>query len=265
MPARIVTRTTATLSIGDTYRAQVAEWARCLATGNVEALRDSIDGDDAAIERMIAFIDGTYMKRADWLKSAVEFVAPAFDNFDELLDAYVNAAPTVAVGANVDDADAFLEWIENTQELTPRQCDYVVCQRARHTVEALALGNRTGHVWFQEVASLATQFAGELNEDESAAERLTMHINPMHTWATVVTSELLDQECELPAEVVFFAVDERINSAQFSLGAADVVRELHLSGPTTFERWASTHPSIDRTELKELAMLLGRLGLVAFT
>jgi hypothetical protein len=171
----------------------------------------------------------------------------------------------VAVGANVDDADTFLEWIENTQDLSPQQQDYLACQRARHNVEALALRNHTGHVWFQEVASLATQFAGELNDNAAAAEELTMHINPMHTWATVLTSELLDEECELPAEVVFFAVDERINSAQFSLAAADVVRGLHLSGPTTFERWASTHPSIDRTELKQLAMLLGRLGLVAFT
>jgi hypothetical protein len=264
MPARIVTQTTATMSMGDAYRAQIAEWARRLATGSVEELRDAIDGDAAAFERMIAFVDGTYMKRAEWLRTAIEFVAPAFDNLDDLLDDYVNAAPTVAVGANIDDADAFLEWIENTQELTPRQQDYVTCQRARHTVEALALGNRFGHVWFQEVASLATQFAGELNADEGAARILTLHVNPIHTWTTVVTSELLDQECDLPAEVVFFAVDDRINSAQFSPAAADLVRELHVSGPTTLERWGSTHPSIDRTELKQLAMLLGQLGLVAF-
>ncbi|MBL8850585.1 MAG: hypothetical protein JNG89_12975, partial [Planctomycetaceae bacterium] len=208
MPARIVTRTAATPSIGDAYRSQVAEWARSLATGDVEALRDAIDGDDAAIERMIAFIDGTYMKRADWLKAAVEFVVPAFENLDELIGEYINTAPTVAVGGNVDDADAFLEWIENTQELAPRQRDYLACQRARHTVEALALANRLGHIWFQEVASLATQFAGELNEDELSEQMLTMHVNPIHTWATVQTSELLDQECELPAEVVFFGVDD---------------------------------------------------------
>lgn len=264
MSARIVNRPAAARTIGDAYRAQIAEWARCLATGDVDALRDQIEGN-AAFDRMIAFIDGTYMKRADWLKSAVEFVAPAFEDLDDLLGDYVNAAPTIAVGGNVDDADAFLEWIENTQELTPRQQDYIACQRARHTVEALALGNRVGHLWFQEVASLATQFAGELNADESAAHTLTIQVNPIHTWTTVKTSELLDQECELPAEVVFFAVDERINSAQFSTAAADLVRELYLSGPTTFERWSSSHPSNDRAELKELAMLLGRIGLVAFT
>jgi len=264
MPARIVNPTHGYATSAAAYREQVAELARCLATGSIDDLRDAIEGDDC-LDRMIAFIDGAYVKRADWLQSAVEFVAPAFENLAALVDDYVNAAPAAAIGANVDDADAFLAWIEDTQLLLPRQADFVACQRARHAVESMALANRLGHLWFQEIGSLAAQFADELNSQDEAAHRLTMHVNPIHAWARMQTAELLDHPTDLPVEVVFFAVDEGINTADFSPAAAELVRELHARGPMTFATWCSLNPSIALVELRRLTVTLAKLGLVAFT
>jgi hypothetical protein len=264
MSARTVKTTENRASSAAAYREQIAEYARCLATGSIDALRDAIEGDDC-FDRMIAFIDGAYNKRADWLQSAVEFVAPAFDNLAELIDDYVNTAPPAAVGANVDDADAFLAWLEETQTLSPRQADFVACQRARHAVESQALGDRMAYLWYQEVASLASRFADELYSQEEAAHRLTIHVNPIHAWVRMQTTELLDQPTALPVEVVFFAVDEGIHTADFSTAAADLVRELHLRGPITFENWRRENSSINPIELKTLIVTLARLGLVAFT
>ena len=72
-----------------------------------------------------------------------------------------------------DDAKQFLKWLPQVFSLTPEQHDYVTCQTARMQVESLANANRLGNLRFQELASLAADFADELAHDPFTGTRST--------------------------------------------------------------------------------------------
>ena len=246
------------------YRNQIAKLAGCLACGAVDELRDELE-DPQAFDRMVAFVDGNFAKRIDWLKRAVEFVAPVFDDWDALLEEYVNEEHLVATGANADDADAFLSWLQITQNLSPKQQDYVNCERARNAAEAQALANRLQHVRFQELASLATEFAELLVTDPKAAETLVIQVNPIRVWTRMLTAELLGNSSELPTDVLFFASGGGINTAELSPEARDLVVDLCERAPCTLESWSCVNPFIEREQLAEMCRQLAQLGLIAFS
>lgn len=246
------------------YRDEIARLASCLASGAVDELRDAVEGP-VGLERLISFVDGNFTKRMDWLKGAVEFIAPAFQNLDALLEEYVNEEHLVAVGANMDDADAFLAWLQITQNLSPMQQDYVACERARCAAEAQALANRLGHLRFQELASLAVGFAESLVADPKAAETLLIQVNPIRVWTRMLTAELLGSSSDLPADVLFFAAGGGVNTAEFSSEARDLVLDLCECAPCTLESWACVNLSIDPEQLAGMCLQLAQLGLIAFS
>lgn len=247
----------------EAYAEQLAYLARCISTGTVDGLRTSVEGP-AEFERLTWFVDGNFAKRMDWIERSLEFIAPAFENLDELLRTFVTSVPSAAVGVETDDTRQFLEWLPQATSLTPKQQDYVACQSARLHVEATAQRNRLANLRFQELASLATEFAEELGNEPAAADRLVIHLNPTHVWAQFQTGELLGEPVDEPTDIVFFAVGEAVNTAVLSPDACELVRELNESGPMTLNAWLSVNGSVRRDELVELCGTLAEMGLIVF-
>jgi len=246
------------------YREQLAYYAHCLATGRTDELKDAIEGHDA-LNRLCHFVDGNVGKRVDWLLSMVEFVAPVFENLEQLVQDYAMEWPAAAVGENRDDADVFLEWLAATHELTDVQRDYVACARARNAVDASAMQNRMGHLRFQEMVSLAEEFAAKLLTDSEAETSLMIHLNPIRVWTEFRTGELLGEKIDKPVEVLFFGDGEGVNTAALSPDAIALVRELEERSPWTLDTWATVNGSVNRRELAELCQSLAKMGLIALS
>jgi hypothetical protein len=264
MCTRLIRQRDASRRAGNSHAEQVSHLARSIASGAADELKDVVEGRDA-FERLLAFIDSTIGKRIEWLKGALEFVAPAFDEWAEIVEEYCLEGPVAAVGENVDDADALLAWLEATRPMTPVQQDYVACQRARNAVEALALNDRLAYVRFLEIASLVPQFAEELQTNPDAARNLSIHVNPIQAWARMQSGEFLSEDSDPETQIVFFPLRGDISSAELSPSAAALLHDLESRGPVTLEEWIRTTEAAGPDELTEFVQALASIGLIAFS
>jgi len=261
MSASLTLSGTKLASAQTSYAEQISMFARCMVAGDAEELKDLIEGQDA-YARLMAFIDGTVDKRIDFLKFALAWVAPVFDDFDGLAETYCFEAPHLAIGKKVDDPDAMLEWMQESIRMTPRQQDYVACQRAKHAVDAAAAANRLEYVRYQEIVSLNQEFANALRPGSLAARKLKIHANPIQVWVTMQTREFLANDSALPGDIVFFAF-RGIDSAELSSSAREMLTDLANRGPVTFDQWTKEIEAANTHELANFIRDLAMLGLVA--
>jgi hypothetical protein len=248
--------------VNESYREQIARWARAMASADEEAVRAAL-APTSPPERLALFVEGNLEKRAGLLGKYLEFVAGAFDGhaFEHLLAHYVEVQPMTAYASPTEDADRFLAWLERQHRLTPEQKDYVACQRARHAVEAEAAQNRAGHLRFQEYWSVAEALLEELGTNAG----LRVHLNPIRVWSRFHTRALLDEDAEPPADVLFFAVRRTISTAVLEPEGQALVRELAEFGPVTLEEWLARGDAADRDALLEFCHDGAAMGLVAFS
>jgi len=241
------------------YRRQLARWAQDLALAERESVAGHL-ADGSSDLHVKLFTDGNLDKRFNKLQNALEFIAGAFDPFDDLLAAYVRALPLAAYDTGSSDAERFLIWLEGDQPLTAEQRDYVACQRGRFAVENAARENRSGHVQFQELAGVAAESATALEANPD----WQLYLNPVHAWSRFQTSALLDEESTPPANVLFYAAGTEIATAVLEPAGQLLVRSLALYSPCTLDDWAATFDDTDRVELAEFCRDLAEMGLVAF-
>ena len=241
------------------YRRQLARWAQDLALAERASVAANL-ADGSSDLHVKLFTDGNLDKRFNKLQNALEFVAGAFQDFDDLLAAYVRALPLAAYDTGSSDAERFLEWLADRHPLTPEQRDYVACQRGRFAVENAARANRPGHVRFQELAGAAAESAVALD----AHPGLQLYFNPIHAWSRFHTSALLDEEATPPANVLFYAAGTEIATAVLEPAGQLLVRSLALYTPCTLDDWAAMNQHADRDELLEFCRDLAEMGLVAF-
>jgi hypothetical protein len=71
---------------------------------------------------------------------------------------YLRVRLPLAYDRTVDEAERFLDWVEQARELTPEQHDHIAGQRARYAVDAAARQNRAGHLQFQELRATTPQW-----------------------------------------------------------------------------------------------------------
>ncbi len=243
----------------DTYRDQLARLVDAMTRPNREAdvARDlSCDSTPSSVKM---FVDGNFEKRLDKLNDQLALLSTAFDEFDELIVAYIRANKSAAFDNVTTDGERMLHWLAATQHPTPQQQDYLACQHARHAVEDVARQHRLKHVRFQELYSVIETTLAEL----PANPRLTIHLNPIRVWSRFETSELLDDETSPPANVVFFAVGEEIHTAALELEGQALVNELADFQPCTLDQWAALSMQADREELASTCRDLAEMGLVA--
>jgi hypothetical protein len=244
----------------ETYRQQLARWARALAAARQQEL-SGVRGEDAAPREVQMFVEDNVNKRLDKLRQQLEFVVEAFADFNELLLAFTRGFPLEAYATAASDGERFLDWLGRTQSLTAEQADYVACQRARHAVEDAARNNRWEHVRFQELWSLAGKLAEELGTNPA----LAVHLNPARAWSRFLTPALLDEGAEVPADVLFFAAGGDIRTAILEGAGRSLVLELACLGPCTLDQWAVLTKQADREELVDFCRDLARMGAIAFS
>ena len=244
----------------DTYREQLARWARSLAAAQNHAVDDVLAAGSSAFHVKM-FTDGNLDKRFNKLTNALEFAAPAFEDFEDLVAAYVRELPLAAYDTGSSDAERMLRWLEQKTKLTLRQRDFVQCQRARHAVEAAARNNRAGHVRFQELASLAVELAATLDANPA----LMIQLNPIRAWTRFFTTALLDDDATPPVKVLFYAAGTDVATALLEPLGQALVTELDKYGPCGLDEWAMLSDQADRDGLVEFCRDSAEIGLVAFS
>lgn len=247
------------------YATQLQRLARSLAAArNDEVLDVLARGDEPWQVKM--FTDGNLDKRFEKIQRQLEFVQPAFSDFEELLVAYIRELPLAAYDTGTSDGDRFLEWLETRRKLTSEQHDFVACQRSRHAVDDEGRRNRLGHVRFQELVSLASELAGELGSNRN----LQIHLNPIRVWGRFETAALLDEDADPPADVLFYASGNEVRTAVLEPEGVTLVHELEGVSPCTLDGWCDVADSFaDREprsedELVEFCHDMASIGLVAF-
>lgn len=238
------------------YREELRRWVPALAgVQPVNGVWDALASSPAGLK---LFAEGNLSKRREKLRAQLAFVAEAFDGFEDLVSAYARTVPAPAY--DTADGEGFLAWLERAAEPTPRQRDYVACQRARLAVEAAARADRRGHIRFQALWSLAPQRAAELD----TAPKLLIGLNPIHAWSRFLTPALLDDDTALPADVLFFAAGDAIHTAVLEPHGRALIEELASHTPCTLDEWAARSRHADREELVAICRDLSEMGLVAF-
>ena len=209
--------------------------------------------------RVKMFVDGNLEKRRDKLEKQLEFVAAAFEDFDEMIVEYIKAGPLAAFGCAASDGEQMLKWLVGSRAVTAEQRDYISCQQARHAVEQRARRDRLAYVRFQELSSLVDELLPQVGRDD----RLRLWLNPTRVWATFETTELVDEDVEPPVNVLFFGSRGAVASAVLELEGQALLNELADYQPCHISQWAEVSSWADRDELIEFARDLAEMGLVA--
>ena len=240
-----------------TYRDQLLRMTRALAHANSDAIAADLSHDStpAAVKM---FVDGNLDKRFEKLMNGLEFIAPAFRRFDNLVEAYVRESTLTAYDSGVSDCDRMLAWLEQMRRLSPRQLDYIACQRARHQVEALAREHRLEYVRFHERWSVTQTLVEQL-----PAGMAILYLNPIRVWTTIGAAELLGEEVDRTTRVVFFPVAGEISTAALDDRGSALLAELVALGPAPYLSWAATSKVAQDEDLLDIVRDLAAMGLVA--
>lgn len=240
------------------YRDQLAGWVQALACARPEALQSILE-EGSSLSNVDMFLESNRAGRRQKLLAHLDFVIPAFEDFEGLLDRYLRDCPLAAYHSIAADAERWLGWIENCMDLAPEQRDYVACQRARMAVETAARRNRSGHVQFQKLGRVTEGLVAGLGGEA----RFRIHLNPIRSRSRFVTTALLDEGAIPPADVEFFAVRDEIATAILEPSGRARIEELALCSPCTLDEWAGPGQHGNRAELAALANDLAGIGLVA--
>jgi hypothetical protein len=255
----------------DAYRDQIIRCARALAVAKNDAVEDSLA---AGMRPLLVklFTDGNLDKRCQKLQDQTGRVAEVFDaaEFEERIVRYVRTVPLAAYDTGDSDGERFLQWVLETADVSAVQRDVIACEQGRYAVEAIARGNRMGHVHFQELWSLSERLSlgaafATPNLDSPAPHSgpPRLHLNPIHAWGRFETNELLDAEDAVPATVMFFPVGKEVRTAVLEPDAMDIVRVLESSGPVCFDELRRRLPSVDADGLAAVCGDLADIGLAA--
>ena len=242
------------------YREQLTRLVQDMALPNREAELESQLRVPSRPEHIKLFVDGNLDKRLDKLSRQLEFVAAQFEDFEALIVDYIRAQPLAALDSGTHDGDRMLAWLVANRELSPEQRDYVLCQRTRHEIEALAARRRLAYIRFNERFSLVGRFAERLESDPA----LQIYLNPIRRWARFTTAELLEETTRPPANVLFFAARGHVATALLELEGQTLINELADLQPCPLETWATSTDLLDQSELVQFCHDLATMGLICF-
>jgi hypothetical protein len=186
----------------------------------------------------------TSSHRMDELKNSCALLADGFNEFDDMIETYVQEVPLQVRDSESRDCDRFLLWLEQCVELSDEQRDFIINQQSRHAVEFVALKQRIAHSRFQEMARDGVAI------DAKSAKHLAnyVHLNPVHVWATFETHAFLDEETPVPATVLFYPANDEICTAVVSEGTKTFLRNLER-GPLKLKTLIRQTPKSDRESL----------------
>lgn len=243
----------------DAYREQIIRFAEATAVAKNDLVRRDLP-DEAAMQFVEMFTDGNLEKRHGKIKDQLDLLEAGYDRLDEFIDRFIHEVPLAAYDTGNTDTERFLKWLLLNTPLSREIRDRVTCHRSRNAVEFMAAKNRLGHVRFQELSGSRELFLEEWGENLD----LWMHLNPIHVETVFRTPELLDEETELPATVMFFPVGNNIHTAILEPAGQDLVHLLEETGPARLVELVRQTSFEDRSELTETCRELTEMGLAAF-
>jgi hypothetical protein len=207
----------------------------------------------------LAASDPSLARRMESLQASCDVLADGFDQLDSLVDRYLHETPLASYEDQTLDAERFLDWLDQRDDLTHEQRDYLTCQRSRHAIEFVAFRKRLAHLRFQQLLSQPADGTASLN----GRTTVVLHLNPVHVWATYDTHVLLEPDAVVPATVLFFPVGDEIRTLTMSDEAADLVRRLEYAGPTPIRELIAWSTRKVREQRLAMIRLLADRGLVA--
>ena len=244
------------------YRDMIQKVTRAIAEARIEDVLPYL-GKQYEEKHVALFVDSNFDKRIDVLFRLMPFVSEDedFPNFEDLAAEFADSAPIRAYEGSTEECDAMLAWLEETQNLTPRQQDTIVTQRARYGVEHLARDHRGLHVRFQELVTLAPKLVTQL----SSNDQLTVHVNPIHCWAELNSDKYLDEGESPPVPAMYYADDDEVRTAMFEPFGKEKIEQLNAMAPCPFAQWAMVADDMDRDDLLAFAKGLADLHVIAFS
>lgn len=238
------------------YREQIARCTDALARGQLNRLRRELVGD-ARLDQVAAFSQENAEKRAEKLLDRLEWMRDHFPDLEAWVNDYVAQVPAIAYANTSRDIGRFFDWIVKTHRPSQEQRECFAMEGGRLGLEEIARHRRALHVQFQ-------RRLRESDPDLLAADRNPeLHLNPIHSFATLRTMLFLDEEASPPAEIVQFAMGGEIRMAILEPQARRILTVLDTLGPMPIRKLAERLPQIDRDELTELCREMAEMGLLA--
>ncbi|MFG0333344.1 MAG: hypothetical protein ACF8TS_08290, partial [Maioricimonas sp. JB049] len=188
-------------------------------------------------------------QRCRALFDACDLPADGFDQLEELIGEYVRSVPLDRRADGNSDAERFLQWLAEQEDLTDEQRDYVACQQGYRAVEFVALAQRLAHTRFQGRLLLNEQNLPQLGRNDN----IELMLNPIHVWAVFETRALIAEDEPLPASILFFPVGQEIRTVIVDPPAEELIRFLADAGTIRSRALMRSWPHSERTEL--VAML----------
>jgi hypothetical protein len=239
------------------YCRQLAAIARAMATAQESQVTSFLDPRYDPWQ-LAMFVEDNLAKRAEKLQKQLELVAQTFEEFDPLILAYMRSVPLAAYDSGAGDGERMLQWLVNEVRLTPPQRDHIAAQQARHAVAAAAKADREGYVRFARRLDQSAELLAASGADPS----LCVSLNPTRQRVRLHSSELLEEQAEPPADVLFFAAGEDIATVVLEPLALELIDALADIEPAPLAAWAKT-VELDAHDLFEFCEPLVTLGILS--
>ena len=259
------------------YAAYLTRISHGLAVGTNSVAEHDI-ASSFTLDQVALFTSGNLDKRFEKLTDQLEMLADVLDDLEDWIDKYVSSVPLAAYDTGASDGDRFVRWLARETELTGEQRDVGNVIRSRCAVEDIARANRLPHVRFQELRSLSSELAKELESNSG----LSIHLNPIRLWTTFETNvltgedEAVDEfgaplgtdESAEECNVLFFAFETEVRTAIFERNGQLVFRTLAEVAPCLLDELAlrvDLAAGIDVETLREMLIDAAEAGIVAFS
>lgn len=203
-------------------------------------------------------LSGFEKRRVNDIKDACATLADDFQEFSGLLESYLTEVPSRASDTDRSDCERFLNWLESRSEMNDEQRDMIVDQQSRHAVEFIALQKRIAHQRFLRLLNESGPF------DKNSAKHLSesVHLNPVHVWATFETQALLDGHTPVPATVLFYSTEEEVLTVVVDSRTVSLLKNLG-HGPLKLRTLVRQTPKAERDSMLETIQQLVQLKVVA--
>ena len=211
--------------------------------------------------RVKRFVGDNLRERFEKLYNQLAFVADSFENFGGLIIEFIRAKRLPAIDCGLSDGEEMLKWLLATQELSGLQRDYITWQRAKQTTEEMARSDRLAYVRFQQLDRAEDNLLSYLDSNRT----LRIAINTTRNWATFKTDELLGDDCQTPANVLFFAARGKIATAVLELEGQALLNELVDYQPCSIADLTHVSNWAERDELIAFYRDLTNIGLLTIS
>ncbi|MDA0835120.1 MAG: hypothetical protein O2955_09515 [Planctomycetota bacterium] len=208
----------------------------------------------------VAFLTaGEDEHRCARLKDQLQLLGDHLTDVDLWIERFVQRVTAAEYDSGSSDAERFLEWLRQYRRLSVSENDAVCCQSARFAVATMVKLNPTRHLRFQELRTMSQEFKRDLNR----LPKLWFVVNPIHVWTTLRSSAMLHDAEVLPAQVIFYPVQDEVCHAVVTSLGQQLLRHLSETGACRGDDLLAVCRDESPLDLLNVCRELMSLGLVS--